>query len=340
MRILCDYHHAGLFNSFKIIAKNLNAEIYRPYGRDWYREGFWGVGEPYNNPEDVITQYLGPTNDCLTIFIPDLAHSSEDHIIGFNYFKAIKFDVIICSISQHIQKFKVLRDLYQPQAKLIWQQGNPGYLVPPFDAYPNILDSVGQVEDFVKPNGVHYLKYHQPFELDIFHPVDAKTSPRKIKSFVLSPEKIEIWRRIRNAFNDQFITFESYGYSVHGADFQPVSGIQNIAALMQDSRAAWHVKSIDGYGHIIHNWFACGKPVFTFFSDYQGKIAHDLMVDGLTAFDLGAHSESDIIDIIDSLCYDNDYYESVSNAVTKRFNEIVDFNQETELLRKFFENLV
>ena len=37
----------------------------------------------------------------------------------------------------------------------------------------------------------------------------------------------------------------------------------DVAAAMRDSDVAWHTKIwSDGFGHVIHNWFAVGRPVF------------------------------------------------------------------------------
>jgi len=55
MKVFADLHHGDLFYSLQLLfEKRLKAELYRPVGIEWWKEGFWNV---FNHPA-TAQQYL------------------------------------------------------------------------------------------------------------------------------------------------------------------------------------------------------------------------------------------------------------------------------------------
>ncbi len=109
---------------------------------------------------------------------------------------------------------------------------------------------------------------------------------------------------------------------------------------MSQSGWVWHIKpGGDGFGHVIHNWFACGRPVITNFSDYQDKLAGQLLQDGKTAINLEATGFEQSINRI--LYYSiPENHRQICKDAYQRFKEIVDFDKEENEIRKFLEKVI
>jgi len=341
MKWFADYHHGGLYHSLILLAKRLEAEIYRPIGESWFNEGYFKIAEPYGNHPDTIKQYLavdqyepyyGPNNAIKDnkeglYTVQDLAHETLYQVMTLERFKETKFDVVICSYGPHIPSWLELKEKYQPQAKFIMQVGNHGWE----QYYPlvnNLLASCNL--DHHQP--IHSIVYHQEFPLDVFKPVISSDS-RRITSFVNCLPRADYYNELKQALPE-------YGFRAYGAGSpdDAITGQSQIALKMQVSAFGYHVKpGGDGYGHILHNWFAVGRPVLTFIEDYKGKLGGDLLIPAVTCINLSGNPQKDA-DYIRSIG-DKEYYGMVQ-SVQNRFRQIVDFDKEGEDLRQFFETLV
>jgi hypothetical protein len=80
-----------------------------------------------------------------------------------------------------------------------------------------------------------------------------------------------------------------------------------VQRAMQASDAAWHLKRwSDGYGHVIHNWFAVGRPVFGFESYYRDQLAGPLWVEGVTSYNVEGRTPAEIAALLRELRDDED----------------------------------
>lgn len=350
LKILADLHHGGLYHSLQLMANDLGAEIYRPIGLEWFENGFFGIAEPYGNDLSTIRQFLEPSELPIVHDAPainygslrtdsvyvcrDFAHESYTYGISFDTFCKTEFDIIIASIPYHIDKYHELRNKYQPNAKIIYQIGNPGWSLPPLEKIPNVLDSVGMLrDDQLAP--YHYIRYHQQFEESVFFPALPSDS-RNVSSLVLFPENHGLFQRISTLLSGY--NFVAYGYSPPCQQPQ-ITGISNIAKVMHGSRFGWHYKSVDGYGHIIHNWFACGRPVIASYGAYHDRQARNLLVDRQTGLDLDGKSDEDIVSWFKET-EDPSHYQYLVDQVNLRYRTYVDFDKERKQLAHFFDNLL
>ena len=127
--------------------------------------------------------------------------------------------------------------------------------------------------------------------------------------------------------------FESYGISCRNGKILEQG---NVADLMRECEWGIHFKNKgDGYGHVIHSWFAVGRPVIYKGSQYHDRLAGKLLEHGVTGLDV----EKVGIDQIPSAVKSVDY-EVMCKNVRQRFADVVDFEQDAIKVQKFLEELI
>lgn len=344
MQILVDFHHAGLQHSLKILFEDrLKGELYRPIGLDWFTNGYFKIAEPYGNAQDTIDQFLGINGKSWDMYknlngnykmedgiyrIYDGQYGYHHRAITLDQFKEMQIDIVIASIPAHIEPFKELIRLYHPSAKFIFQMGNMFNDVD-FNQVPNLLSST-----IPFPNPCHSVFYHQEFDLDVFKYVPP-TENRKIKCFIHCLPRKDIY----DLYQSQLIEFE---FKAHGAGCpnETYSDMKDIARLMSESTFGWHLKpGGDGFGHTIHNWFACGRPVIVSGGDYMDKLAGALLVDGETCIDLDKHTFNENIRLI-RYWAEPEHHKIMCDKVYRKFKEVVNFDLEFERIKKFLSNMI
>lgn len=343
MKIFVDWHHIGLYNSLQLLfEKRLGHELYRPIGEEWVTEGYWKIAEPYGNNPDTIRQFLGTdTHKWESMVSLNGDYMLEDDIykiynpitkgfekaIRFETFKEMEFDIIISTYQPHDVPFTELRNKYHPKAKLISQMGNV-YQTSEID---NVMCSTMPYD---VPKDKNVVFYHQEFDLNIFKYTEPQERA-KITNFVNLNPASETYSLYKEKLPEY--SFKSYGI---GCPNGIISGEDKIASIMADSTFGFHVKpNGDGFGHIIHNWYACGRPIVTNGSDYKDKLAGNLLTDGETCIDLEL---SDILGNLEKIKYWSipENHDKMCQNAYNRFKEIVDFDEEEQKLRKFLEMLI
>lgn len=343
-RWFTELHHGGLYHSLQLLSKRLDANLYRPIGEEWFKEGYWKLAEPYNNDEGTIKQFLSTEpHEKITFYcnneakqngiqglyqVQDYAHECTHEAITFELFKNLEFDVVICSYGPHVPSWLEMRRLYQPKAKFVLQVGNAGweYLFP---YTRNLLSSCFYPS---VPDVANTCFYHQEFPLSVFKQSDPAVDSNRITSFVNCLPMPDYYAALANALPEY--SFRAYGA---GSPDGAITGQSSIAANMRDSKYGYHVKpGGDGYGHLVHNWAALGRPVITMPEHYYGKMGGQLLLDGETCIALKQNVQRDAAYV---RSIDDDQYATMCNKMARRFREYVDFDAEEVMLRKFFADL-
>jgi hypothetical protein len=125
-------------------------------------------------------------------------------------------------------------------------------------------------------------------------------------------------------------------FGIHGIDGPDgnVEKITDIADLMAGSAFGWHDKvQGDGFGHVIHNWAAVGRPLIGHSSHYAGLMAEPFWQDGVTCVDLDRHSPEESAQIISDILADPDRHRAMCEAIRGEFERIVDFDADAETVR-------
>lgn len=339
MRVFADYHHTDLYYSlYLLFVKRLGWELYRPIGTEWATEGYWKIAEPYGNHPDTIRQFLGTDTHKWEAYktlngdyvledgiynIFDPISGTHQKAITLEKFKEMDFDIVLSSYQPHDYTFAELIRKFKPKAKHIVQMGN---IYQTTDAQ-NVMCSTIPYEI---PQGKNVVFYHQEFNLDVFcrSPLPQE---RQITSFVNLLPQPEVYAYYKDQLRG--VTMKAFGMSCPDGT---ITGHTNIAEEMRKSSFGYHVKPFgDGFGHIIHNWYAVGRPVLTYRGDYADKLAGGLLEDKVTCLDLGVRSHDDTIAMVKRLLNEPDKLQTMCDAASRRFKELVNFDREFEQIQKF-----
>lgn len=355
--VLADFHHASLLNSLVMLFEDrLNGMVFRPIGVEWAEQGFWKV---YDHPatiqqflgiggaspdgtaklNEVVSHHGGLSNPVNWYNCRDIEGDKTNRAITLQTFYEIPIDIVIASIPAHIEPFKKLCETHGNQPKLIYQIGNQW--IPEQGIAPNIMASA----KMPPIPGTNFISYHQEFDLEVFKYIPPVINPeyiewpgKQINSFINVFQNFpdyDLFERVQFAMGDW--TFKSYGGQCRDGS---ANGSVDLAEKMAFSRFIWHTKAGgDGYGHIVHNSGAVGRPMIVKKSYYAGSLGGDLMIDGETCIDIDGLSEAQIIEKI--LFYNEpERYNKMCEAVRANFRAKVDFDAEAEKIKGFLENLI
>lgn len=356
--VFADFHHASLLNSLIMLFEGrLGGNLYRPIGTEWHTFGYWKL---FDHPA-TVEQFLGiggatpdgtePVNDVVDedagIYkCHDIDSGRTNKAITLNRFRLMPIDFVIASIPQHIEPFRRLCDEHPNHPKLIYQIGNAWNIT---DAQAALIDGIMASANIKLNRTVHghngqplpVVTYHQEFDLRDFY-FNPKENPfLKISSFMncFATDQLfafdwALFQRIEAAMSDW--DFKSYGGQCRDG---AAHGSRELSEFMRNSRFIWHTKAGgDGYGHIIHNAAAVGRPLIVRKSYYQGKMGEQLMIDGETCIAIDGLSEAEIVSKI--LHYSEpERWQKMCNAVYENFKQVVNFDSEAEQIKRFLQML-
>lgn len=351
LNVFVDFHHASLLNSLILLfEKRLGGAVFRPIGLEWAEKGFWhiydhpatreqylGIGGNTPDGSAKLNEVIGKNNGIYAC--QDIDSGKQNKAITFDAFMQMDIDIVIASIPQHVGPFKKLCALHPNHPKLIYQIGN-AWNIPP-NSVQNVMASA--IIPSV-PSGVNFVSYHQEFDLDIFRPTPFQWAPDKnIYSFVNCFDTQDHFKFDWAMFQEMETLMAGWYFKVYGGQCRDgvVAPASEVANRMREARFIWHTKAGgDGYGHVIHNAFAVGRPPIVKKSYYQGKLAEALMVHGETCIDIDGLSFAQIKELIHRFGDDEDIYNTMSQAAYNKFKEIVDFEKEALSISKFLEKIL
>lgn len=346
--VFVDFHHASLLHSFILLfEKRLAGNVYRPIGREWYDKGYWKI---YDHPA-TVAQYLdigGATPDGTQKLNEVLDDSSGiykcqdidsglfNKAITYDAFMRLPIDIVIASVPQHVEPFKRLAASHPNKPKVIFQIGN-AWTVEAGQA-PNVMASA--IVENVPPD-VNFISYHQEFDLDTFYPDLIAHDRKKVSSFVNCFDISEHFANDYWLFKQVEEHMPDWEFKIYGGQCRDgaAHGAKELAEKMRDARFVWHTKwGGDGYGHIIHNASAVGRPLIVKKLYYQGKMAEPLLLDGQTCIVVDGLNYEQIINKIEYYSDPARYY-NMCMAAYQNFLSVVDFNLEAKNISNFLENL-
>ena len=344
MNILTDFHHNSLLRSFVLLFENrLGMNVYRPIGLEWFYEGYWAINDQLSTAKqflDFENQIIVDNTPPLNVIkdqsdgiynVYDPGNVSTHKGITLESFKSRKFDYIIASIPNHIPLFQRLIKEFQPQAKLIVQIGNNWS--PHIFKGLNVLGSVkpGSVQD------ANVIYYHQEFDTGIFKIKDHKVS-NKVSSYINLLQEFPIGWKDFIYLESQLkeLSFKSYGGQCRDGN---MNGANELADSMHNDDFVFHVKDHgDGYGHIIYNAYACGKPTIIRSSMYNNQLAQELFNDR-SCIDLDKYSIDDAIKKIKEIYLDDYEFNEMSINAYETFKNCVDFSYESQKILNWLGEL-
>lgn len=344
MRVLADYHHCDLFESHTLVfVDRFGWDLYRPIGMAWFIEGYWNFERAYHG-DAVARQYLGQWDsdrDCGDHWErDDTTHPGRTYkMVTLEQARAQRWDFVVASVPDNEHGFVALAR--QVGAKFGIQVGNQ-WSYNAWDLADFGLVSTTMPYPIPKP----YVIYHQEFSLADFRfdwpPAERNTIASFVQCFAENRQPYAEFLDLAHGAPD--FDWKVYGaYGTHETDEYACGNLAStpaVAKAMRRARIAWHSKSwSDGYGHVIHNLFAVGRPVVGRASYYADKIAGPLWVEGVTSFDIDAHSRDELLAILRRLRDDDDYHQGICIDAAARFREIVNFEADAAAIRVMLESL-
>jgi hypothetical protein len=345
MRLLADYHHHDLWESLELLCDRLGWELVRPIGMDWFDQGYWNFERAWHG-DTVARQYLEPwPSDAATYDLRfDPSHGRFINLITLEQARAAPPDIVMASVAHNHEGLH--RFAQEVGAKFGIHLGNVRFS--PIDMAEDRWD----LADFgivtsVLPGPVPkpHVVVHQEFSLQDFrHEHPPRGERMVVSSFVnCFPENVQAyagWRAVA-------ASRPQYDWRVYGAygsvpeDEWAAGNINTCAGVgdaMRASDIAWHTKQwSDGFGHVIHDWFAVGRPVIGHEWYYRNQLAGPLWQEGVTSFDITDKAVDEVAGIIDRLYNDPDLRLRMGENAARRFREVVDFDEEEQAIRRMFE---
>jgi hypothetical protein len=325
---------------------------------DWFEQGYWNHERkwhgdaiarqyltPWGSDYGPVKGYAGPIEGRYTRY--DKSHQRFQRLVTLDTARGMKWDVVLSTLAHNHEGFA--RFASEVGATFGLQVGNVRF--GPADMAEDRWDlaAFGLVSGIMPatPPKPHVV-YHQEFRIRDYAHADSpgftyQPPPRgdrlRISSFVQCYPESPTYQ----ALTDAARTAPEFDWRVYGAyGGAPVDGFaagnidecHEVARAMRQSDIAWHAKAwSDGYGHVIHNWFAVGRPVFGIASYYRDQLAGALWVDDVTSIDIEHRTLDEVAAKLRHLANDPDKHIGMCEAAALRFREVVDFDAEAEQIR-------
>lgn len=355
VKILADYHHADLYESLGLLCDRNGWTLSRPIGLEWFDNWYWSF-ERVAHGDAVAQQYLGRWDSDRDLGDhwerDDTTHPGRVHrMVTLEQARSQDWDVVLATVTHNERGLAKFAS--EVGATFGIQVGNVGQI--------GQVASEGAGWDKVKfallsttaPSvPVPSVIYRQEFSLSDFRyewpPIETNTVSSFVQCF---PENRG---PARGNFYDQFVDLaadlvDDFDFRVYGAygsaqlDQWAAGNLDStpaVAEAMRNTRIAWHAKFwSDGFGHVVHNLYAVGRPTFVYMDYYADKLAAPLMDHMVTGFDLSRMSEMEVIAVLQQLRDDDDYHHQISENMAKRFRSVVDFDADAQAIKALLESV-
>lgn len=314
MRALIDNHHADLTESLHLLLTDrLGIDLYLPVGMEFWDSEVWQFGRWAWGDDRLARQFLN--RDSVE---RDNAHPERLHnVITYDEAQNLDWDYVIASVPDNYAGYHAFARAHD--AKFVIQVGNTMQPIA-WELDPLVLNSS---EAHIQGRGV---TYHQEFSLEDFHYSDA--SSQIIGSFVNCMDRLPCWQWLAEARR----LMPERTFRIHGIDGEDgnVKPTRDVGTLMRSYGWGWHDKVTgDGFGHVLFNLGAVGRPVIGHASHYDGKLGGIFWRDLETCIDLDKHAVGELPGLLDSL--DN---VAMGRAMRDAFDENVDYESEAEQIRE------
>jgi len=351
VKVLADYHHHDLWESHELtMTDRFGWSLYRPIGMDWFDAGYWNFERQWHG-DKVARQYLEPWGSDVDMgdhFLRyDSSHLRQLKMLTLQQARDAGLDIVIASVEHNHEG--LARFASETGAHFGVHLGNVRF---GNEADRWDLAEFGILTTKMTPPWRPHVTIHQEFSLVDFHYEPPPNScgcvnrVLNVSSFVNcfaenGPAYAEFRDTAKSMPDMHWRVYGSYGsappdeYAAGNLD-----RCSSVATAMRASDVAWHTKQwSDGFGHVIHDWFAVGRPVFGSYGYYRNQLAGPLWVEGETSFDLDTKSRDEVAAILRHLHDDPDWHRTLCENAARRFREVVSFDDDAAALRSLLENV-
>lgn len=345
VRVLCDAIHADLWESLRILFEGrFGWELYAPHGMEWHTAGIWNF-ERANLGDAVARQFLQPHHDDLPFPSGeawsrlDTTHPGQaQKRVTLDQARELRPDLIISTLAENDLGWRAFAG--EVGAHFGVQIGNQGQGSAWGAAEFALISSTTPGFTPWMP----HVYYHQEFDTaSLFDAETDRALPDRVGTWVQCPTTSAGYDRFRALAARTGLDWRWYGHcgdadEYHGGN---MPSTPEVAARMHEARIAWHWKEwSDGYGHVIHNLAAIGRPLLVTAGYYADKLAGPLLVEGVTSWDIRRHTDDELVRIISRLVSDDDHWRRVCEDMAARFREVVSFDAEADAIRAMLDGVL
>jgi hypothetical protein len=239
----------------------------------------------------------------------------------------LRWDFVLGSVPEHQRTFKVLAS--KVGARFIHQVGNAKHQI---DHGPGqVILASANVR--IRDRTPHVL-YHQEFDRTVFAPSPI-TDPLAVTSLMLRLDWTSCdYRWLAEAPGIDWCA--PGGEDPRSTRY--LAPMSLVAEIMRSSGWIWHDKRIgDGYGHVLHNAAAMGRPLIGHASHYKGLVGEPFWKDLRTCIDLDIHKPDEALRLVKAIAAQPDWHQEMSANIAAVFDATVDFDAEAQAIRAALE---
>ncbi len=354
VKVITDAIHADLLESLAILFEDrFGWELYVPVGMEWYEQGVWNF-ERQRLGDAVARQFLQHHGEDLSVggnadngyrdrmvLRSGTTHPRQQKMLSWDQAYDLKPDIVVSTLVENDMGWaQFAKDV---GATFGVQVGNQG-------ANANWMAAQFAMLSVTTPGFVPWkphVYYHQEFSLESFapDPDGLLVEPGTIRSFV----------QCMHSNTDGYARFQALartedpwnvGWYGHCEPFDDLWLGNNpttvaVADRMHEAQVAWHWKEwSDGYGHVIHNWAAIGRPMLVTADYYRDKLAGPLLVEGQGSFDIRRRTDQEVRDLVERLTTDYAFWQEHAHYMAARFQDVVNFDEEAAEIRAMIEGVM
>lgn len=351
VRVLADFHHHDLYESLAILLEDrFGWELFRPVGLEWFDDWYWNFERAYHG-DAVARQYLPQRDDDAQgpgySTRADPSHPGRLYrLLTVEQARAANLDLVVSTVDHNHVGFA--RFAGEVGATFGIQVGNRR---DPWDANLDHWDlaAFGLVSSALPyPVTKPHVVYHQEFSLrDFAYVPPPRGETFRLRSFVQCfAENVQEYALFRaTAAAAPELGWDVFGSYCSAEPDEYARGLlqpcAEVARGMQGADVVWHSKKwSDGYGHVIHNAFAVGRPVVGSEGYYRSQLAGPLWVDGVTSIDTDRRSRAEVLEEVRRLWRDEERHVGMAEAAAARFRDVVSFDEEADKIAAMLEGFV
>jgi hypothetical protein len=320
-RILADWHHPALWESLSILfEERFGWELYSPLGIEWTDHGWtfehtsigWGPADFLEFPDAV------QVGDHYERTEPEYP-ARPRKMVTVAQAETMRWDFVLASVSVHQRPFERLARRYG--ARLIHQVGNAKHAV------DRNVRAVVLASSAAAPRAPNVIPYHQEFDRSLFSDTPAKNLDAVTSLMLRLDSTSGDWRWMAEAAGVNWL-------DIGGADPRDrhyLAPMTKVADRIRNAGWIWHDKKIgDGYGHVLHNAAAMGRPLIGHASHYSGQLGEPFWRDLETCIDLDRHPPERALRLFRAINADPDWHRAISDELVATFDRLIDFDAEAE----------
>jgi hypothetical protein len=320
--VLADWHHPGLYESLAMLFEDrFGWQLFSPVGMDWADQGYWRFTHEKWKAADYLNAGNSSQLDGWSQQPQPEYPERMRKMVTLAEADALQPDVVVATVPAHDHSFRKLADRYG--ARYVYQMGNAKQ---PMSRHADLILASVQV-----PSRSGVIRYHQEFSQALFRRQPISAPQPNVSSFMLRLESA-------SCAHDWLSSAPGIEWHAWGGEDPRaatyLSPMACIAEKMTEAGFIWHDKRIgDGYGHVLHNAAALGRPLIGHSSHYRYKLGAPYWANLRTCIDLDVHAPDQALRLVRQISKDPDWHEELAAGIRAVFDEQVDFDAEAAQIR-------